>query len=271
MRIGLFAVIISHQHRFIFVKTAKVAGTSFELAMRPYLGPDDIATPVVAYDEKLAQELGLPGPCNFGPSYWYCMCNQGGKGAFNEHSWAYEIRGLLGSGIWDDYYTFTIERDPRDKSISNYYHYRNASGLRGYLTGFISWNRWRKRKKAGNVRDIYISPLIAKLCSLEAWLKIDREIAFGQNFLRYSADDEVIVDKVYAYDRLEELLDDMEKIVGERPVLPRAKAGFRKREKSYPEEVTRLLDELAMNPLYEKEIGVLAGFSNSKSPTEKML
>ena len=46
-------MILSHKYKFIFVKPAKVAGTSLELALRPLLGPDDVATPVVWYRHGL--------------------------------------------------------------------------------------------------------------------------------------------------------------------------------------------------------------------------
>ncbi len=55
-------MIISHKHKFIFVKTAKVADKMLELALREHLGEDDIPTPVVSYDEEKAQENGYPGP-----------------------------------------------------------------------------------------------------------------------------------------------------------------------------------------------------------------
>ncbi|HZD39830.1 MAG TPA: hypothetical protein VE131_03855, partial [Terriglobales bacterium] len=43
--------IISFKHKFIFVKTKKVAGTSVEAALRPFTGPDDIVPCVTPRDE----------------------------------------------------------------------------------------------------------------------------------------------------------------------------------------------------------------------------
>src|SRR4051794_33418847 len=42
----LLAVIVSHQHRFIFVKTRKTAGTSVEVALSEVAGDDAIVTPI---------------------------------------------------------------------------------------------------------------------------------------------------------------------------------------------------------------------------------
>ncbi|TAE88318.1 MAG: hypothetical protein EAZ65_02830 [Verrucomicrobia bacterium] len=38
-------MVISHKHRFIFIKTAKTAGTSIEAFLSPHCGPDDVFTP----------------------------------------------------------------------------------------------------------------------------------------------------------------------------------------------------------------------------------
>ena len=37
-------MILSHKHKFVFVKNRKVAGTSVEVALSPHCGPDDILT-----------------------------------------------------------------------------------------------------------------------------------------------------------------------------------------------------------------------------------
>ena len=47
-------MIISHKHKLIFIKPLKVAGTSFELALRNYCGPDDIITRCTPTDEKIS-------------------------------------------------------------------------------------------------------------------------------------------------------------------------------------------------------------------------
>jgi hypothetical protein len=39
-------MIVSHRHRFIFIKTHKTAGSSMEMALAPLCGPDDIVTPM---------------------------------------------------------------------------------------------------------------------------------------------------------------------------------------------------------------------------------
>jgi hypothetical protein len=46
-------MIISHEHKFIFIKTKKTAGTSIELALSQLCGPDDIIPPTTESDETL--------------------------------------------------------------------------------------------------------------------------------------------------------------------------------------------------------------------------
>jgi hypothetical protein len=46
-------MIISHEHKFIFLKTKKTAGTSIELAVSQLCGPDDVITPLAMADEVL--------------------------------------------------------------------------------------------------------------------------------------------------------------------------------------------------------------------------
>ena len=44
-------MILSRQHKFVFIKGMKVAGTSVEMALAPLCAPDDIVTPISPIDE----------------------------------------------------------------------------------------------------------------------------------------------------------------------------------------------------------------------------
>lgn len=52
-------MILSHRHRFVFVKGMKVAGTSFEMAVAPLCDPDDIVTPISPIDELARLPYGV--------------------------------------------------------------------------------------------------------------------------------------------------------------------------------------------------------------------
>ena len=101
--------IISHKRKFIFVKTAKTAGTSLEIALSKFCGSEDIITPISTIDEETRSKLGYRGPQNYLPS------------GFRKHMPANKIKELIGDTIWNTYYKFCFERNPWDRLISFYY------------------------------------------------------------------------------------------------------------------------------------------------------
>jgi hypothetical protein len=52
-------MILSHEHKFIFLRTKKTAGTSIELALFELCGPNDVITPLAREDE--ARRAGRRG------------------------------------------------------------------------------------------------------------------------------------------------------------------------------------------------------------------
>jgi len=96
-------MIVSHKYRFIFVKTLKTAGTSIEVFLSPFCGPEDILTPI-------SPQVEPHRPRNH-------------DGFFN-HMPAHEIRECVGHSVWNDYFKFCVERNPWDKVLS-YYHMMN--------------------------------------------------------------------------------------------------------------------------------------------------
>ena len=246
-------MIISHRHKFIFVKCGKVAGSSLEMALRPYLGDDDIVTPVI--EDSQSDEYQSFGPKNYrnNSQYEKRVNKFGSRGIFYEHAWAYEIKGLVSSKIWDSYYKFAIERDPRDKSLSVYHHNRNG----------ISWPVHRNFiNRAQNFLPMAIEfPFphysCAKVCSIARWLDEDRRHAFTMNWNRYTVNDEIIVDKVYSYALLERLIADLESIIGSKLELPKLKSMFRPQTKLSKKE-SLLMDRLLENEIYQKEYDLIS-------------
>lgn len=51
-------MIISHEHRFIFLRTAKTASTSIETALSRICGDRDILTPDSPEDDRRKLEMG---------------------------------------------------------------------------------------------------------------------------------------------------------------------------------------------------------------------
>lgn len=104
-------MIISHKHKFIFIKTAKTAGTSIEIFLSQHCGCLDVVTPIFPHVEPHAAR-------NY-------------EGYYN-HMPAFEVRRKIDPKIWSSYFKFCVERNPWDKTLS-YYHmmnHRQGNGLK---------------------------------------------------------------------------------------------------------------------------------------------
>ena len=106
-------MIVSHQHRLIFLKTRKTAGTSVEIALSRVCGPDDVITRLTDEDEELRASLGGRGPQNTDAPPLPVK-------PFN-HMPARGVRRVVGRQVWRGYHRVTIERNPWDLVVSQYY------------------------------------------------------------------------------------------------------------------------------------------------------
>jgi hypothetical protein len=112
-------MIISHKHRFIFVKTLKTAGTSIEVFLSQHCGPDDVVTPILPHVEPHQPR------------------NHDG---FYNHMPGCEIRDRVRDEVWQSYFKFCVERNPWDKLLS-YYHMMNVRQGGGLtLDAFLAGN-----------------------------------------------------------------------------------------------------------------------------------
>jgi hypothetical protein len=105
-------VIVSHRHRFIFLRTRKTASTSTELVLAANCGPDDVITGFCDRDEALRPLVGARPPQNLAHPCGFVFYN---------HAPAEQVRAAVGD-CWSSYFTFCFERNPWDKVISLYYH-----------------------------------------------------------------------------------------------------------------------------------------------------
>lgn len=205
-------MIISHAHRFIFIKTEKTAGTSIEIALSKYCGPDDVITRVSPEDEDTRREYGGRGPQNciipsgeYNLRDWFRFVVKRRRREFFNHASAKFIRAHIPRSVWDSYYKFCFERNPWDKAVSYCY--------------------WVKKKEdAPSVSEFIQSG------------ESDRVRGYGL----YSIRGEIAVDKVYLFEHLEREMADIARVISlpEVPALPHAKGSYRKDRRHYRELLT---------------------------------
>ncbi len=128
-------MLLCHQHKFIFLKTQKTAGTSVEIALSRVMTKDDIVTPLSrrwpwpSEDEKTRQSLGHQGPTNclaplqnYTPEELWRLISKGKlKKEFYNHMPAIEAKAKIPEMLWNNYTKISIERNPFDRAISTYY------------------------------------------------------------------------------------------------------------------------------------------------------
>lgn len=200
-------MIISHEHRFIFIKTRKTAGTSVEIALSRFCGPDDVITPIVfEEDERRRRELGYRGAQNYYvPLRFYSKTEllrrlwTRRRKEFINHVGVEFIRANVDKEIWDGYFKFCLERDPFDKAISRYY-----------------WMTEEPRPSIGDFLDSV-------------------PIRFLSDWSVYTINDQIAVDFVGRYENLAGDLATIKDKIGlpHEITLPRAKSGYRRDRQHY--------------------------------------
>jgi hypothetical protein len=107
-----------------------------EISLSQFCGEGDIITPISYEDEIVRLDLGGVLPQNYGDPKEQqfrdlIMARRADnpktrhKGQFYNHVPAVEVREYVGAKVWDEYFTFSMERHPYDKVVSHvYFHAR---------------------------------------------------------------------------------------------------------------------------------------------------
>ncbi len=200
-------MIISHRHKFIFIKTAKTAGTSIEIGLSKFCGPDDVITTISPEDEAQRKELGYRGPqnyripfSNYSKGDYLRFLQRRNRLCFYNHMGAAEIIRYTDPKVWETYFKFCFERNPWDK--------------------VVSWYFWRyKVEPRPSISDFIRS----------------REANLIKGFELYTLSSEIVVDKVYRYERINEAVEDIRAKLdlGAQIELPKAKATWRGTHDTY--------------------------------------
>jgi len=125
-------MIISHRHKFIFLRTTKTASTSMEISLSRFCGPQDVITPINPLDEPIRRELGIVPqnytrprrPWEFRPKdiVSYLLYQQWPeKKLYWNHMPARLIRKKVTPEVWNSYFKFCFVRNPWDRAVSRYY------------------------------------------------------------------------------------------------------------------------------------------------------
>jgi hypothetical protein len=154
-------MIISHEHKFIFIKTAKTAGTSIEVFLSPHCGARDILTPIVPSVEghRPRNYRGFinPFPAAFRHPRKFVPILLGGlriSDRFFNHMPATLIVKRVSARVWREYYKFCVERNPWDKVLSHYHmaaaRREGSFSLDEYLARRrFPWNSYRYTDRTG--------------------------------------------------------------------------------------------------------------------------
>jgi len=123
VHIILILMIVSHKHRYIFIKTRKTAGTSVEIALSVNCGPNDIIT--LKVDEKIKSKLRYKAAQNYKINRKGIIDHLMGLLGFDKfyypHIPAYKIRKIIGEEIFSNYHKFCVVRNPWDRVVSTYF------------------------------------------------------------------------------------------------------------------------------------------------------
>lgn len=145
-------MIVSHRHKFIYIKTIKTASTSIETALTSVCGPDDIIT--VAADrfmgdragDRKAQNYRLDHPAVPKQKLWRKLIGRPVRYyhpeiGYYEHMPAWRVKTYLGEEIWNSYFKFTFERNPWDRQVSFYAYKTRNSDRRPSFEEFLAAGR----------------------------------------------------------------------------------------------------------------------------------
>jgi hypothetical protein len=220
-------MIVSHAHKFIFLKTRKTGGSSVEIALSHICGADDVLTP--APPEEEAMRARPPQNYFIEPRYRprirsllrFVGASPRAAGiTYYNHMPAARVRRYVAPNVWRAYRKVTIERNPWDRELS-FYFWRNQG-----------------RSPPSTFEDFITRPARAL-----------------NNFEIYSINGSIIADVILRYETLGTDFSAFVESLGITPApeLPRAKGSFRPSNADYRSFYNERTREIIAKR-YEREI-----------------
>lgn len=171
-------MIVSHSHRFIFLRTEKTASTSLTSALETILDESDVIYRTFSGQWKKLMPVSPGGlkrklPIVFG---------------LHPHATARQARQVLGKRIFDSYFKFSVERDPWDRQLSLYSH------------------RIYKEEKSKSLTDFDRD--------MKNWLWRTRYYTRLNNWAIYAIGNQIVADKVIKFNELETGLEQVFRELG---------------------------------------------------------
>ena len=142
-------MILSHKCKFIFIKTAKTAGTSTEVFLSKYCGPTDVLTPITppieghqprncqGFINPIPEIVERPG--KFFSALRHTLTS---REKFYRHMPAFEVQQRVPSRVWNSYFKFCVERNPWDKVLSHYHMHAAREGGALSLDEYLARGRF---------------------------------------------------------------------------------------------------------------------------------
>ena len=142
-------MILSHKYKFIFIKTAKTAGTSIEVFLAKHCGTKDVITPIEppieghqprnyeGFINPIPEILERPGKL-----FSVLRHSITSREKFYRHMPASEVQKRVARDVWNSYFKFCVERNPWDKVLSHYHMHAAREGGSLSLDEYLARGRF---------------------------------------------------------------------------------------------------------------------------------